>query len=77
MDGDRKLGVESDVCPGERIHELLIEHLVPQLKTGIEMVQRRNKVRALRRALSNVLIFKQTGVIPDDIIRKPKPAGGH
>jgi len=82
--GDRKLGLESDECAGERIHELLVEHLVPVLQTTVESVQRRTQIRRLRRALSNLLVFKQTGVLPDDTIRKdnltvpwrPKPAPG-
>lgn len=68
--GDRKLGLESDECTGERIHELLGEHLVPLLKTDIQTVQRRSQVRRLRRSLSNVLVFKQTGVLPDDTVRR-------
>ncbi|MEW6351455.1 MAG: hypothetical protein AB1646_20575 [Thermodesulfobacteriota bacterium] len=68
--GNRKLGLESDECTGERIHQLLVEHFVPLLQTDIESVQRRREVRRLRRALSNVLVFKQTGVLPDDTVRR-------
>ena len=83
--GNRKLGLESDECSNERIHELLAEHLVPLLKTDIETVQRRSQIRRLRRSLSNVLVFRQTGVLPDDTVRRdvedgvlpwrPKPPG--
>jgi len=68
--GDRKLGLESDECTGERIHQLLVKHLVPLLHTDLESVQRRSQIRQLRRGLSNVLVFKQTGVLPDDVIRR-------
>lgn len=71
VDGDRKLGLESDECTGERIHQLLIEHVVPLLNLDLEAVQRRTQIRRLRRSLSNVLVFKQTGVLPDDQIHRP------
>lgn len=73
VDGKVGWGIESDACRGERIHELLMEHLVPQLQVGVDAVRRRNRMRGLMRALSNVLVYKQTGVVPDDEIVKPRP----
>lgn len=70
IDGDKTLGLESDEATGERIHQLLFERLVPLLNMDLELVQRRSQIRRLRRTLSNVLIFKQTGVLPDDVVRR-------
>lgn len=75
VDGDRKLGLESDECTGERIHQLLVEHLVPLLNTDLDSIQRRSQIRRLRRGLTNVLVFKQTGVLPDDVIRREPEEG--
>lgn len=71
--GNPRLGLESDECTGERIHQLLIEHLVPLLEMDLAAIQHRTQIRRLRRSLSNVLIFKQTGVLPDDTIHQDAP----
>lgn len=74
VNGNRKLGIESDECTGERIHELLTEYMVPLLPTGVAVVQQRIQTRRLRKALANLLVFKQTGMLPEEeVIRPPEP----
>jgi hypothetical protein len=72
VNGDRKLGLESDECTGERIHELLLEHMVPLLPTGVQVVQKRIQTRRLRKALANLLVFKQTGMLPEEEVIRPR-----